>query len=99
MGKIKLILDVIEDVRGTVGFFMFILEEAIQTASMACWLLWRAGLKSEAKSLASWAKAELVEPAQGFCSDYGSLAYPMNECFSRFYEASRRAFEVYEKLE
>ena len=88
---------VFEDVRGTCGFYMFIIEEAIQTVNMGAYLLYKAGLYDELEELLNWEMNELVNPLKEFANGVGVIAYPLNLSFDAFAEASKKLIEAYKK--
>ena len=94
----KVALDLVQDVRGTLGMYLFIIEESIQTVGMACWTLYKANRISEVRELAQWIIDEIIEPAIVFNETYGKVAYPLNEAYGVFYESSRKNMETYLKL-
>lgn len=91
----KLALDVIEDVRGSIAMFMFILEEAVQTAGMACYLYKKAELNEKAAELAQWIIDEILNPALDFVDNYGIFAYPLNEAYKQFFLAAKQSMQAY----
>ena len=99
-----------EKVNSTVAFYMFIIEEAIQTVSMAVYLSYKAWreaaewgeepdlieeLRQKLRELAQWNKSELIEPLKDFTDDVGYLGFPMNLAFRKFAEASEKAMDYY----
>jgi len=92
-------LDVIEDVRGSIAMFLFIIEEAIQTAGMACYILMRLKKYDELRDQAQWAIDNLINPALDFVQNYGFAAYPLNLAYESFYKAAKRTFETYLKIQ
>ena len=95
----KEIWDAFMDVRGAVGMFMFILEEAIQTAGMVTWIFYKEGMKEEAKENEQWIKDNLAIPLKEFAeSPSGLLAYPLNEAYKQFAEAAIRKAEQFQKI-
>ena len=78
--------------------YLFIIEESIQTVGMACWTLYKANRISEVRELAQWVLNEIIDPAIVFNEQYGKVAYPLNEAYGVFYEASRKNMETYLKL-
>jgi len=87
------------DIRGACGMFMFILEEAIQTAGMASWILWKEGKKDLAKENEQWIISNLAIPLRDFASGpAGYLAYPLNLAYRMFAEATIRKAEALIKL-
>jgi len=91
-------VDVIEDVRGSIAMFMFIIEEAIQSVGMACYLLRKANRVEECRNVAQWAIDNLINPALEFCKTYGYAAYPLNMAYESFYNAAKKTFETYLSL-
>ena len=95
----KEIWEVFQDVRGAVGMFMFILEESIQTAGMASWILYKEGMIDDAKENEEWIKNNLAIPLKEFAeSPSGYIAYPLNEAYKSFAEAAIRKAEQFQKL-
>jgi len=90
--------DAFEKVNSTVAFYMFIIEEAIQTVSMAVYLSYKAGNTEKMKEIAQWNKTELIEPLKDFCGSVGYLGFPMNAAFEAFAEASEKAMDYYLSL-
>jgi len=91
-------LDVIEDVRGSVGMYLFIIEESIQTLGMACYLLAKEQRWNDLLDLANWIIANVINPAIDFCNNYGAIAYPLNMAYDTFYKASKTNMENYIKI-
>ena len=88
-------LDLLEDARGTLTFYGFIIEEAIQSAGFACWILRGAGKHEDAADKAQWCIAELINPAIQFFNTWGHITFPMNQAYLAFFEASKRTMETY----
>lgn len=86
------------NVRETVAFYMFIIEESIQAVGMACYLYKKYGLNNKAKETAQWCINELIDPLLDFSSSIGVLAYPLNLAYSAFAEATRKVMEMYLEL-
>jgi len=87
------------DVRGACGMFMFILEEAIQTAGMASWILYKEGKLQEAKENENWIEQMLAKPLKQFAEGpAGYLAYPLNLAYIKFAEATIKKKEAFMKL-
>jgi len=89
---------VFEFVHGTVSFYMFIIEESIQTVSLAIYLANKAELNSKMKELAQWNKDNLITPLKEFCDAGGYAGFPMNLAFKKFAEASEQAMNFYLSL-
>lgn len=90
---------VFTNVRETVAFYMFIVEEAIQTAGMAAYMLKKAGKIDEAKQQAQWVIDNLINPLLEFCdSPAAAMAYPMNMAYRAYAEAAKKAMEAYLSL-
>jgi len=87
-----------EKVNSVVAFYMFIIEEAIQTVSMAVYLSHKAGNTEKMKELAQWNKTELIDQLKDFSDDVGYLGFPMNLAFKKFAEASEKAMDYYISL-
>lgn len=91
---------VFEDVRGAVAMYMFILEEAIQTVGMACYINYRRERYDKCKELAQYCIETLINPLKEFAdSPAGNLAYPMNLSYSAFASASKKTMQTYLELE
>ena len=95
----EIALDIIEDVRGSIAMYLFIIEEAIQTAGMACYLLYRMKKYDECKNTAQWVIDNLIDPALEFVNTYGYAAYPLNMAYETFYKSARKTMETYLKLQ
>lgn len=93
----KIALDVIEEVRGSIAMYLFIIEEAIQTAGMACYLLQKAQDYEALMSTASWILNNLINPAIDFVNTYGAPAYPLNQAYYTFYNSAKLTMETYIK--
>ncbi|MEM2073720.1 MAG: hypothetical protein QXO33_04140 [Nitrososphaeria archaeon] len=91
--------EVFMDIRGACGMFMFILEEAIQTAGMGSWILYKEGKKQEAKENEQWIVNVLAQPLKDFANGpAGYLAYPLNIAYSLFADATIKKKEAFMKL-
>ncbi|MEM5854475.1 MAG: hypothetical protein QW228_08980 [Candidatus Aenigmatarchaeota archaeon] len=90
--------DVFINVRETIAFYMFIIEESIQAMGMACYLLKKYGLNKECKEYADFTLSNLINPLEEFASGVGTWAYPMNEAYKAFATASRKVMEAYKQL-
>lgn len=95
MAKFTIVLGKIEWVHGTVGMFMFILQESAQTLGMACFISIRNDRLDLAKELASYAITEICDPAIDFCNNFGWAAYPLHMAYREFFKAARKNFETY----
>lgn len=84
-----------EKVNSVVAFYMFIVEESIQTVSLAIYLSNKAGNTEKMKELAQWNKTELIDPLADFSNGAGYLGFPMNLAFAKFAEASDKAMDYY----
>lgn len=85
------------DFRSAIAMYMFICEEAIQTANMGNWLLFKAGLFDEMKKNINWVKTYLIQPLYDFAnSPVGALAFPLNESYKLFAQASLKSLEAQE---
>ena len=82
-------------VNETIAFYMFIIEEAIQTVSLAIYLSERHGNKEKMKELAQWNKTELINELKEFADGVGYLGFPMNLVYKKFAEASEKAMDYY----
>jgi len=91
-------IDIIQDVRGSVGMYLFIIEESIQTIGMSCYIAKNAGKIDRAKELAQYAINNLIDPALQFVEDYGDLAYPLNLAYKEFYSAAKETMNTYLEL-
>jgi len=87
-----------EKVNSIVAFYMFIIEEAIQTVSMAIYLSNKSGNTDLMKQLAQYNLNELINPLKSFCDGTGYLGFPMNLAFKKFAEASEQAMNYYLSL-
>lgn len=92
---ISIAIDLIEDVRGSIGMFMFIIEEAIQAISMACYLAYKKQQYDKVIEYANFAINELIDPAINFANSYGNLAYPLQYAYLAFYESSKKTLQNY----
>jgi len=95
MVKWEIALDVIQDVRGTLGMYLFIIEEAIQTVGMACYLNWKEGNYSKVLEIANYVLDEIINPAIDFNNTYGWAAVPLNLAYGVFYKAAKTTMENY----
>jgi hypothetical protein len=94
-----IIVDIIQDVRGSVAMMMFILEESIQTAMMAEWLATKAELWPEALELNSWIKQYLADQLEGVSdASWAYAAYPLNHAYKSFALATLQSLEMYKKI-
>jgi len=91
----QIALDVVQDVRGSIAMYLFIIEEALQTLGMACYLYQKANMKESVRNLAKWAIDNVVDPAIEFNNTYGAAAYPLNMAYDTFYHSSRISFQTY----
>ena len=98
MGKFAIALEGIEWVHGTVGMFMFILQEAAQSVGMSCFLARRHGRFDIARRNAEYAIREICDPAIDFCDTFGVAAYPLHMAYREFFIASKKNFETYLEL-
>jgi len=95
----KAAFEIFSDIRGACGMFMFILEEAIQTAGMASWILYKEGKKDLAKENEQWIVSNLAIPLRDFANGpAGYLAYPLNLAYAMFAEATIKKKEAFMKL-
>ena len=90
--------DAFEKIHSITAFYMFIIEEAIQTVSMAVYLSYKAGNTEKMKELAQWNLNELIKPLQEFADGVGYLGFPMNLAYRKFAEAAQKAMEYYISL-
>jgi len=93
--KWTIALDVVQDVRSSVAMFMFIIEEAIQTAGMACYVLYKNQKWEALKSAAQQTIDNLILPGIDFVNNYGAAAIPLNTAYSAFYNQAKTTFETY----
>lgn len=91
----QIAIDLIEEVHGTIAMYMFILEEACQTAGMACYLYKEAEMPDKAAEVANWVINNIIDPAIDFADTYGNLAYPLQISYKLFYQSARKAMEAY----
>ena len=96
--KFTIALEGIEWVHGTVGLFMFILQEATQSLGMSCFLASRHNHLDIAKRNAEYGIREICDPAIDFCDTFGVAAYPLHMAYREFFLASRKNFETYLSL-
>ncbi len=94
----QIALDIIEDVRGTMTFYFFIIEEAIQSASFACYLLNKAGMKEDVRNMANWCLDNLINPAIDTNAWIGTMIYPMNMAYDLFFKSAKKLMETYLKV-
>lgn len=87
-----------EKVNSVVAFYMFIIEESIQTVSLAIYLSNKAGNMEQMKQLAQYNLDELITPLKSFSDGVGYLGFPMNLAFKKFAEASEKAMNYYLSL-
>lgn len=88
--------EVFEDVRGAVAMYMFILEESIQTASMGCYVLYKAGQLQKAAENALWTQINLANPLYEFSKGAAAnIAYPLNLSYEQFALASLNTLQFY----
>lgn len=88
--------DIFNDVRGMITFYLFIMEEAVQTGAMAAYLARKEGNIELSKTYASWVDENLITTAINFNTTVGIVAYPMNEAFKSFYDAARQSIQYYQ---
>jgi len=93
----EIVLDVIEDVRGTLTLYGWTIIEAIGTVSFACYLLKKAKQDDDARNLAQWAIDNIVDPYIGFLDTYGYAIYPLNFAYKVYAESAKKLFEAYLK--
>jgi len=93
--KWTIVLDVIQDVRSSIAMFMFIIEEAIQTAGMACYILYKQQNWEELKNAAQQVIDNLITPGLDFVNTYGAAAIPLNMAYSAFYDQAKTTFQTY----
>jgi len=98
VGPWGIALDIIEDVRGTMIFYFFIIEESIQSASFACYLLNKAGMKEDCRYMAQWCIDNLIDPAIETVKWLGIMIYPMNIAYDLFYKSAKKLMETYLKV-
>ncbi len=95
----KKAFDVFINIRETIAFYMFIIEEAIQTAGMAAYMLKKAEKIDEAKAQAQWTIDNLINPLIEFAdSPAAAMAYPMNLAYKAFAQAAKKTMEAYLSL-
>ncbi|MHC1611629.1 MAG: hypothetical protein ACXQTW_08595 [Candidatus Methanospirareceae archaeon] len=100
LGVAKEAFEVFSNVRETIAFYMFIVEEAIQSAGMAAYISYKAENYERAKEIAQFMISELIEPLKEFAeSPAGWTAYPMNLAYISFAESARKVAETYLSLE
>lgn len=87
------------NVRETVTFYMFIVEESIQAVSMAVYLAYQTGDSELANDLIDYNITQLIDPLIAFASNPAAdLAWPMSDAFLEFAKASRQSMETYRAL-
>lgn len=75
---------------------MFILEEAIQSGLMACYLCYQAGDYTKMREIANYVQSELIDELLDFANGpAGILAYPMNDAYVRFGQAAQKTVNIY----
>jgi len=94
----EIVLDVIQDVRGSIAMYLFIVEEAIQTAGMACYLLHKHKKLEECRETAQYILDNIINPAIDFNNRYGAIAYPLNMAYDVFYKSAKTSMETYLKV-
>jgi len=94
----KIAYDVIKDVRGTMIFYFFIIEEAIQSVSFACYLLNKAGMKEDVRTYAQWCIDNLIDPAIETLGPLGVMIYPMQIAYDLYYKSAKKLMETYLKI-
>lgn len=82
-------------VHGTVGMFMFILEELTQALAMACYNYKQVQNWNKVIEVANYAIYEVINPAIEWINTYGHLAYPLNDAYREFFTGARKTFESY----
>lgn len=98
MRKFIIVLEGIEWVHGTIGMFMFILQEATQSIGMSCFLASRHNRMDIARRNAEYAIKEICDPALDFCDTFGVAAYPLHMAYREFFLASKKNFQIYLEL-
>lgn len=92
---LKEAFDVFQDIRGMIIFYLFIMEESIQSAGMAAYMLRKQGNITESKIVAVWCDTNLITDAMAFNQSIGVAAWPMNEAFRCFFDAARKNMQAY----
>jgi hypothetical protein len=87
--------DVFNDIRGMVIFYLFILEEAAQTAGMACYMCYKDNRTTQAAEHAQWIKDNITTNGRTFAQTIGLVAYPMNDAFITYFDAADKANDYY----
>lgn len=91
-------------VRQEAIFYCFIVEEAVQSLGMACYLLTKAEKYTLAAELANYAIESYCQPMIKMCSDVttdndsyniGIVMMPTNSAFHSFFVASEKNFRMY----
>jgi hypothetical protein len=95
----KSAFNIFESVHSVVSFYMFIVEESIQTVGMSIFLAQKMGNYDDMKALAQWCKGELVDELKEFANGAGILAFPMNVAFDKFADAAGKAMDFYIGME
>jgi hypothetical protein len=72
----------------TTTFIEFILEEALQTASMAVYMLIRAGMKQQAISMIRWTRDNVLYYAKQVNQQVGQWAPYSKDTFRIYFDAA-----------
>ena len=91
----QLALDIIQDVRGTLAMYLFIIEESIQTLGMAIYQAKKSNRTDLVRELAQYTLDNVITPAIAFCNTYGMATYPLNQAYWIFYDSSKKLMETY----
>jgi len=92
-----IVLDVIEDVRGTLTLYGWTIIEALGTISFACYLLKKAKLHDDAREMAKWAIDNVADPFKKWLDDYGWAIYPLDWAYKVYTDCCKKLLEAYLK--
>lgn len=95
MVKWTIAIDIIQDVRGSLAMYLFIIEESIQAVGMACYMLYKKKKYEDMRNLARYAIDNIIEPAIEFNNTYGGATYPLNMAYDVFYNSAKKSMETY----
>lgn len=88
--------DIFSNARDMIVFYMFIIEEAIQSQTMTIYNQYRSGMHDQCEATCYYVLTDLINPLKEFAnSPAGQLAYPMNVAFSLFCESSEKSVLTY----
>lgn len=90
-------LDAVQEVRGSIAMFMFIIEESMQGIGMANWIAYKAEDWELLLSNVQYGRNQLLIPALDFVQKYGAVAYPLNLAYETFYKSFEKSLDTMEK--